>query len=202
MKPNGVFWAQPMGKPGRRPRIRNPLRLPCKMPIPSQWVIAPPRKTVVVGVADAAASNDPSADLVTHSLGSCIGLVLHDPVVRVGALLHAMLPESQLDPERARHNPCMFVDSGIEKALEMFARIGGLAARASIKVAGGAQMLDEKGVFRIGERNFRAVQQSLARLGLTLRAWEVGGVISRTLRLNIATGEVTLHSPGQATRRL
>jgi len=172
------------------------------MAISTQWVIAPPRKTVVVKVADAAASNDTGADLVTHSLGSCLGVTLYDPVTHVGALLHVMLPDSSIDPARASQNPCLFVDTGMIRLLQMFARVGGVAARARIKVAGGAQMLDEKGVFRIGERNVQALQQVLAAHSLAVAAWEVGGVLSRTLRLNIATGEVTIQSPGQPTRRL
>ena len=36
----------------------------------SKWVIAPPRKTFVVGVADMVVSNDSSAEIVTYSLGS------------------------------------------------------------------------------------------------------------------------------------
>ncbi|MCS7089624.1 MAG: chemotaxis protein CheD [Verrucomicrobiota bacterium] len=172
------------------------------MPIPTQWVIAPPRKAVVVGVADAAASNDSGADLVTHSLGSCIGVVLYDPAVKVGALLHAMLPDSSLDSSRAASNPCLFVDSGLTKLLQMFERLGGLPARAHIKAAGGAQIMDEHGVFRIGERNWKALQQAVANRGLRVTQCDVGGVISRTLRLNIATGEVTIQSPGLAPRRL
>lgn len=172
------------------------------MAISTQWVIAPPRKTVVVKVADAAASNNTGADLVTHSLGSCLGVTLYDPVTRVGALLHVMLPDSSIDPARARQNPCLFVDTGFVRLLQMFARVGGVAGRARIKVAGGAQMLDEKGVFRIGERNVQALQRVLAAHSLAVAAWEVGGVLSRTLRLNIATGEVTIQSPGQPTRRL
>lgn len=172
------------------------------MAISTQWVIAPPRKTVVVKVADAAASNNTGADLVTHSLGSCLGVTLYDPVTRVGALLHVMLPDSSIDPARARQNPCLFVDTGFVRLLQMFARVGGVAGHARIKVAGGAQMLDEKGVFRIGERNVQALQRVLAAHSLAVAAWEVGGVLSRTLRLNIATGEVTIQSPGQPTRRL
>ncbi|NGO38240.1 chemotaxis protein CheD [Limisphaera ngatamarikiensis] len=172
------------------------------MPVPTQWVIAPPRKTVVVKVADAAASNDTGADLVTHSLGSCLGVTFYDPVAHVGGLLHVMLPDSSIDPARAHQNPCLFVDTGVVRLLQMFARVGGVAGRAVIKVAGGAQMLDEKGVFRIGERNVQALQRVLAAQSLRVSAWEVGGVISRTLRLNIATGEVTIQSPGQPPRRL
>lgn len=172
------------------------------MALSTQWIIAPPRKSIVVGVADAAASNDTGADLITHSLGSCLGVVIYDATARVAGLLHAMLPDSSLDPARARQQPCLFVDTGMGELVKMVAKLGGNIARAQIKVAGGAQMLDEKGVFRIGERNFQMLQRVLSLQGLRLAAREVGGVASRTLRINVATGEVTIRCPGEQPRRL
>jgi chemotaxis protein CheD len=53
--------------------------------------------------------------LVTHALGSCLGLMVYDPEARVGGLLHAMLPLSKINPEKARSNPFMFVDTGVPR---------------------------------------------------------------------------------------
>ena len=49
---------------------------------------------IVVGVADMKISNDPDSVLVTHSLGSCIGVAVYDRAVHAGGLLHFMLPDS------------------------------------------------------------------------------------------------------------
>ena len=38
--------------------------------------------------------------LITHALGSCLGLMVFDPVAQVGGLLHAMLPLSKVNPEK------------------------------------------------------------------------------------------------------
>ncbi len=35
--------------------------------------------------------------LVTHALGSCLGLMVYDPQEQVGGLLHAMLPLSKIN---------------------------------------------------------------------------------------------------------
>ena len=51
--------------------------------------------------------------LVTHALGSCLGLMIYDPAAQVGGLLHAMLPLSKINPEKAQANPFMFVDTGV-----------------------------------------------------------------------------------------
>ena len=161
-----------------------------------KWVIPPPRKTLVVGVADMVASNDASAELVTYSLGSCLGITLYDPAKRLGGLLHIMLPNSQIDANRAVSTPFMFVDTGVPRLFQAVCNLGGERGRLEIKVAGGAQLLDEQGVFNIGERNQQALRELLARNGYGVRAWDVGGLSSRTLRMDLTTGAVTIKTPG------
>ena len=59
----------------------------------------------VVGVGDMKVSNTIGDVIVTHALGSCIGLAIHDPVAHVAGILHFMLPLSSVNPEKARLNP-------------------------------------------------------------------------------------------------
>ena len=51
--------------------------------------------------------------IVTHALGSCLGVAVHDPVTAVGGLAHVMMPQGNMNPEKAQANPFMFVDTGI-----------------------------------------------------------------------------------------
>jgi chemotaxis protein CheD len=166
------------------------------MPPPTQWVIAPPKKALVAGVADMVVSNDPSAELVTYSLGSCLGIMIYDPAKKVGGLLHIMLPNSSIDPLKATSAPCMFVDTGVPRLFQTVCSLGAERRRLVIKVAGGAQFLDPGGVFCIGERNQRALSELLARNGYSIHALDVGGVVSRTVRLDLTTGSVTIRCPG------
>jgi chemotaxis protein CheD len=161
-----------------------------------KWVIAPPRKTLVAGVADMVVSNDASAELVTYSLGSCLGITIYDPVKKVGGLLHIMLPDSKIDAAKAASTPFMFVDSGVPRLFQAAYSLGAERRRLVVKVAGGAQMLDEQGVFNIGDRNFRALSGLLARNGYAIHGQDVGGLSSRTLRMDLTTGNVTIKSPG------
>lgn len=161
-----------------------------------KWVIPPPRKALVVGVADMVASNDASAELVTYSLGSCLGITIYDAVKRVGGLLHIMLPDSKIDANRAQSAPLMFVDTGVPRLFQAVCNLGADRGRLAVKVAGGAQLLDEQGVFSIGKRNHEALSGLLARNGYVICAWDVGGLSSRTLRMDLMTGEVTIKTPG------
>ena len=160
------------------------------------WVIPPPRKALVVGVADMVVSNDPSAELVTYSLGSCLGISLYDPMQKVGGLLHLMLPDSKINAAKAVDSPYMFVDTGVPRLFQAVCNLGAERRRLIVKVAGGAQMLDEKGVFNIGERNHQALNGLLTHNGYTVHARDVGGLSSRTLRLDLATGQTTIKTPG------
>jgi len=157
---------------------------------------------VIVGVADMKVSDDPSVTLVTHSLGSCIGLTVYDPVVKVGGMLHYMLPESQLDSNKARNNPWMFADTGIPILFKSCYKLGAVKGRMIVKVAGGSQVMDSSGVFNIGKRNYAALRKIFWRNNVLIDAEDIGGSVNRTMRLSIATGEVTLKISGQGNKIL
>lgn len=167
------------------------------MAVPTRWVIAPPKKALVVGVADMVASNDSGAELVTYSLGSCLGVTVFDPVRKLGGLLHLMLPSSTIDPVKAVNAPYMFVDTGVPRLFQSVYSLGGERHRVVVKVAGGAQFLDPQRTFNIGERNLQAFLALLQRNGHSVQAHDVGGFASRTLRFDLSTGNVAIHSPGQ-----
>ena len=58
--------------------------------------------------------------LITHALGSCLGLIAYDPQEKIGGLLHAMLPLSKINRDKAQANPCMFVDTGVPTLFKTF----------------------------------------------------------------------------------
>jgi chemotaxis protein CheD len=161
-----------------------------------KWVIAPPRKALVVSVADMVVSNDASAEIVTFSLGSCLGIVIYDAVTKIGGLLHIMLPNSKIHPVKAVNMPFMFVDTGVPRLFHAAYNLGADRSRLAIKVAGGAQLLDQQGIFNIGARNLDALQKLLAQNGLKPDVTDVGGVSSRTVRLDLTNGSVTVKTPG------
>jgi chemotaxis protein CheD len=164
---------------------------------PNHRTAASPRKNSVVGMGDMATCNDTSAQLITYSLGSCVGVTIYDPVARVGGMLHAMLPDSSISAERAASRPHMFVDTGLPAVFHAVYALGGVKHRIVVKLAGGAEFLDAKKIFNIGDRNVQAVVIMLARNGVNLEATQTGGHESRTMRLDLATGAVTLDIPGR-----
>ncbi len=146
----------------------------------------------VVGVADMAVSDSQDEFLVTYSLGSCIAVIIFDPVACVGGMLHYMLPESSLDPEKAKKNPCMFADTGITRLFKSSYQMGARKENIVVKTVGGAQMLDPNGLFNIGKRNYLAMRKIFWKNNVGVAAEHVGGEINRTVRLEMDTGKVIL----------
>ena len=152
---------------------------------------------VVVGVGDMAVSNVEHVTLSTFALGSCVGIVVYDPVARAGGLLHLMLPDSTLSPDRAAKKPAMFADTGIPLLFNALRGIRAERQRVNILLAGGACVLNGPDQFRIGERNIATTRKLLSLYGLRACAEELGGNVNRTVHLNVATGQVSLKLPGR-----
>jgi chemotaxis protein CheD len=155
-------------------------------------------RRVVVGIADMAVSNNENVILTTYSLGSCLGIAIYDPMVRVGGLLHIMLPDSSLDPLRGAKHPAMFVDTGVPSLFRATYELQAEKHRMIIAVAGGAQIMDTSDVFNIGAHNFEALSRLFNENGLKIHAEHVGGLVNQTMHLDLATGEVRLKFSGQS----
>ena len=102
----------------------------------------------VVGISDICVSKDPNIDIVTFSLGSCIGATAYDPVAKIGGMIHYMLPLSKTSPEKAKAKPGMFADTGIPELLKQMFAMGAVKKRLIVKVAGGSQLMDKNSRWR------------------------------------------------------
>lgn len=149
-------------------------------------------KLITVDMADYKISDDPDAVLVTYALGSCIGILVHDPVRKVAGIIHYMLPESSTAPEKAATKPAMFADTGIPLLFRgMYAR-GCDKRDLVVKVAGGAALLVMVDVYEIGKRNHVILRKMMGKAGVPIAAEAVGGSVFRTARLHVTTGRVTI----------
>jgi chemotaxis protein CheD len=151
---------------------------------------------MIVGISDCKVSSDPDAVLTTYALGSCVAVAVHDPVSTVGGLLHYMLPEASLDLAKAESNPYMFADTGISGLLKKVCEGGANPRRLVVRIAGGAQVLNGHELFQIGKRNYLAARKLLWKAGVLISAERVGGGVSRTVRLEVATGRTWVREEG------
>lgn len=151
---------------------------------------------ITIGIADMKMAQK-EGTLITYALGSCIGICLYDPVIKLGALIHIMLP---LNMETGRKNTMKYADTGIRETLREMEAKGASRARITAKIAGGAKMFEVSGggsLGNIGQRNIDSVRLCLKKENIRLLKEDVGGSVARTLSFDVATGNGSIRSYGR-----
>ncbi|RPH41808.1 MAG: chemotaxis protein CheD [Desulfobulbaceae bacterium] len=153
---------------------------------------------IVLGIGGIGATNTKGSSLKTYALGSCIAVVILDPQTRTVGMVHVALPDSSIKPEKVATLPGYFVDTGIPALFEQMRRCGTKGPKGLIvKLAGGAQIMDQNNTFNIGKRNALAAKKILWGFGLAPVAEDLGDNFSRTVTLAADSGIMTLSSPGR-----
>lgn len=157
-------------------------------------------KMIKVGMADLNVCK--SADILTTlGLGSCIGIVLYDPVSKVSGLAHIMLPDSTKIKNNS--NKAKFADTAIDQVIKDMVKLGANKNRLVAKLAGGAQMFafnSSNDLMRIGERNTIASRNKLRQLGIKVLAEDTGKNYGRTLEFYSETGDLLIKTIGKEVK--
>lgn len=147
---------------------------------------------LIVDVADMKVSNNPEDNIITYSLGSCIGVAIFDPVGKTGGIVHYMLPDSSINPAKAKIKPYMFADTAVPGFFKSAYRLGAKKNRMKVVVAGGGNILDQSGFFNIGKRNYMQLKKIFFKNNVMIDHEYVGDSLYKTLRLELKTGAVTI----------
>jgi chemotaxis protein CheD len=154
-----------------------------------------------VKVADYAVAAE--GTIATIGLGSCVAILLHDPVARVGGLAHVLLPSESMS--RDQSNPAKFPATVVPLMLGEMRRLGANPDRVRAKIVGGASMfanLIPVGGINIGERNVIATREVLAKLGVPIVAEDTGADYGRSVYLFVSDGRVEVRSLKKGSRVL
>lgn len=157
---------------------------------------------IKVGMADLNVCTSPNA-LTTLGLGSCVGIVLFDPIRKIAGLVHVMLPDSTKIINN--ENKAKFADTGIDVLISEMIKIGADRRALIAKIAGGAQMFAFKNnneMMRIGERNVEATKFKLHELGIMIKAEDTGANYGRTIEFYAETGALKIKSVGKELKTL
>lgn len=151
---------------------------------------------LVVGIADMKMAKG-AGMLITYALGSCIGICLYDPGIKLGAMIHIMLP---INMETGRKNTMKYADTGIRETVKQMVAKGANPSRMTAKIAGGAKMFEVSGgssLGNIGQRNIESVHMNLKKEGIRIVKEDVGGSVARTLLFDVSNGTGYIHSYGK-----
>lgn len=159
-------------------------------------------REVIVRMGEyAVAHNDTT--LAALGLGSCVAMALSDPVARVGALIHVLLPSQSLS-HRTR-NPARSPDTALPLALDGLVEAGAERGRLRARLIGGATMFADllpAGSVHMGERNLVACRSALRDAGIPLVAEAVGGKRGRSVWFDIGADTVTVRTAGGESQLL
>jgi chemotaxis protein CheD len=119
-----------------------------------------------------------SFPMMTIGLGSCIGLTLYDPNLKIGAMVHIMLPESAGRKDR----PGKYADTAVPLLVNELVTLGSKNRSLIAKMTGGACMFEYFGTnLNIGERNAEKVRTLLKEHHVHMTAEDVGGKVGRSV---------------------
>ncbi len=157
---------------------------------------------IKVGMADLNVCTSSQA-LTTLGLGSCVGIVLFDPVRKIAGMVHVMLPDSTkiLNNE----NKAKFADTGIDALIYEMLKIGADRRSLVAKIAGGAQMFafsNNNDMMRIGDRNVEATKIKLHQLNIMLKSEDTGLNYGRTIEFYTETGMLHIKSVGKELKMI
>lgn len=157
---------------------------------------------IKVGMADLNVCTSPDA-ITTLGLGSCVGIVLYDPIRKIAGMVHIMLPDSTKIINNS--NKAKFADTGIDALIERLIKNGADRRVLISKIAGGAQMFafgNNSDMMRIGERNVEATKAKLQELGICIKAEDTGSNYGRTIEFYPELGELHVKSVGKERKIL
>lgn len=125
--------------------------------------------------------------VVNTILGSCVGVVLYDPILKIGGINHYMLPlwngEGLASPK--------YGNIAIDKLYEKILQLGSNKHNLVAKVFGGGEVIESNiDAFRIGQRNIMIAQEMLNELRIKIVSSSVGGKLGRKIQFHTDTGDV------------
>ncbi len=149
-----------------------------------------------LGIGEMGVIREPGQQLQTLGLGSCVAVIILDPVLQQVGMVHIALPDSSINPVKATQTPGYFADTAIPRLLAEMKYQPPVRMPWIVKLVGGASVVDAKGVFNIGKRNILEIKRILWSNKLAVMAEDVGESFSRSVLTDVAEGRVYISAPG------
>ena len=129
--------------------------------------------------------------IISTLLGSCVALVLHDPVRKWGGMNHYMLPTSET--ANSGLSPGKYGDKAIPNLIRVATMSGSQLSSLTARIYGGGKVvghLASAGSMDIGERNIELAESLCRENGLRIIERHVGGTSGRKIFFNVDDGSL------------
>jgi chemotaxis protein CheD len=148
-----------------------------------------------VAIGDICVVGSRRGRIVTHALGSCVGVTVYDPDMRIRGMLHFMLP-APVESEGAPTQPWSYGSLGVPALFKTAYALGAEKRRLIVVACGAAELSDASGGMQIGQRNKTILRKLLWKNDVALAAEDVGGSLARTMELDLTNGAVYVRIAG------
>ena len=158
-----------------------------------------PFDLINVGIADMGIDLAPNT--LRTILGSCVGICIYDPDVKLGGLSHIMLPSSK----KPANNIKKYAETAIPYMIDEMIKMGADRRRMIAKIAGGSTMFrhtENTLMGDIGKNNIVSTREILARLKIKIVSEDVGGDYGRTIDFYLETGELKIKTIGKEPKTI
>ncbi len=125
--------------------------------------------------------------LQSKAIGSCLGIAAYDAVKHIGALAHTMLPGSA--PEGKTIKRTKYCADAIDAIISRMGRLGSRKEEIEVVLVGGGNVL-KKEDDTICNENIESALKLLKKKALKVRTQAVGGIIRRSVSLDVERGIV------------
>lgn len=149
-----------------------------------------------VGIADLKVGKE--SDVLRTTLGSCVGIVLYDPVQKLGAVCHIMLAKDPTGKD-AQKNPYKYGESALPLLIQSMKDQGSAIGQYSCRIFGGASMfkgINSQFLHNIGEQNIAIVKKYMESKQIPIIVEDVAGYEGRTISLYCDDGRLLLKKAG------
>jgi putative nucleotidyltransferase with HDIG domain len=135
-----------------------------------------------------------SSNIYQAYLGTCLGVALYDTTLKIGGMIHILLPEPLGDS--GANFPEKYASTGIPMLIDQFVRLGSSPPNIKAVIAGGALVgpVSHQDIgLDIGGRSADIARKILQRHNIEIIKSETGGFFTCTLELNMRTGETAIN---------
>ena len=125
--------------------------------------------------------------LVSNAIGSCIVVAAIDVVNNIGAMAHIMLPGKA--PSKEIQQKTKYAVDAIDKMLQILQQQGAVLSDLSVCLVGAGNVLKKEN-YTICKDNIQSVINILNEKQLNISAKTLGGILRRSIRLDIENASV------------
>ena len=146
----------------------------------------------IVGIGEYIISNQDEDKIITYALASCVAVTVYCPLKKVAGMIHIALPEP-MDNVNNSPKPGYYAIIGLPFFLQTIQNTYMCnKENLHIQLFGGANSIRKNDAFSVGKKNIEIIERILTEKGFSYELQSVGGYVSRSIELEVETGQVKI----------